>query len=969
MISAVDGGERIRAMRFTGTWRRYQELALEAFDRDVTAGTRRTHIVAPPGSGKTLLGVEIARRIGRPALVLAPNTAVQSQWLRTVAGFANGAGVAADDPSGAIACLTYQSMCRLDDPAALLGDLAARRWAQERAGAVAQTPNEVLADAATWTGEAARRRDDEQARITASIKREIARAEHGDLHVGQLLSPAVRERLAALKAGGVGTIVLDECHHLASLWGYVVRAIVEELRDVHLVGLTATAPEELTREEADLYTRLLGPVDFTVPTPAVVRDGFLAPYQELAWLTEPLETERRWMAERDTRFRELVTALHGDPDGPWSFPAWVLTRLRQRRRGDDDAAEVSWASFVRDQPDLAEAGARFLASAGLALPEGVPHGEAFRSPPRLDDWVVLLEDYALRCLGAQSEPGAAARYDAIAAALRELGLTLTRQGIRRGASHVDRLLMSSAAKSLALADVIACELDARAGDLRALILVDTERPRATVDPDLATVIREGAGTAGEAVRALAADARTQVVRPVLVSGRGVRCHTDDAAVVATAISTDAHPVRVEPDEDGLARLVSDGAGWTPAVWVAAVTAAFDRGAVRALVGTRAMLGEGWDAPCVNVVVDMTAATTSVSVTQMRGRSLRLDPDAPDKIASNWDVVCVAPGLARGEADYERFVRKHLHVFAPCEDGVIEAGPSHVHPALGPFAPPPSRDFAEINAHVARRAADHIRARERWLLGTPYVGAETAAVVVRPPRERHVDPPPAGRLDHPPDYSVSLGGPITFGGAAVAAGVFAGTFLTPAGWLALAGVPVATTWAMWRASRAEADSLHEVLPIDFAAAAIRDAYVDLGEISAEAGASLAIEPRESGYLRVWLRDATPGEGALFASALDDMLDPAAPPRYLVSRPVPLPGKVRTFLRALFRRRWQMNAWVPVPADLGRRKDRAEAFARGASRWLGPGTLVYTVRSDAGHDALAEAHAAEPSWEPTHRRVWV
>ena len=54
-------------------------------------------------------------------------------------------------------------------------------------------------------------------------------------------------------------------------------------------------------------------MDFTVPTPAVVRDGHLAPYQELAYLTEPLPSEREWLAEHDTRFRELITALHDEP--------------------------------------------------------------------------------------------------------------------------------------------------------------------------------------------------------------------------------------------------------------------------------------------------------------------------------------------------------------------------------------------------------------------------------------------------------------------------------------------------------------------------------------------------------------------------------------------------------------------------------------------------------------------------------
>src|SRR5204863_8777490 len=65
---------RIERLAFRGRWRHYQELALEAFQCDADAGRRRTHIVAPPGSGKTLIGLEIMRRLGAWALVLVPNT-------------------------------------------------------------------------------------------------------------------------------------------------------------------------------------------------------------------------------------------------------------------------------------------------------------------------------------------------------------------------------------------------------------------------------------------------------------------------------------------------------------------------------------------------------------------------------------------------------------------------------------------------------------------------------------------------------------------------------------------------------------------------------------------------------------------------------------------------------------------------------------------------------------------------------
>ena len=40
-----------------------------------------------PGSGKTLLGVELIRRVGKRALVLAPNQGIQQQWPRAVGEF------------------------------------------------------------------------------------------------------------------------------------------------------------------------------------------------------------------------------------------------------------------------------------------------------------------------------------------------------------------------------------------------------------------------------------------------------------------------------------------------------------------------------------------------------------------------------------------------------------------------------------------------------------------------------------------------------------------------------------------------------------------------------------------------------------------------------------------------------------------------------------------------------------------
>ena len=965
-------------LSFGGTWRRYQKAAIAAFERDREAGRRRTHLVAPPGSGKTLLGVELVRRIGRRALVLAPNSAVQMQWPRAVRQFGSAADVArtaGPQPGFPIACMTYQSLCQLDDPEIAVRQVVAARWATERAAAMGVDVEDVEREAARYEGAAAERRTGELARLTSVVKREIARGEYAGVELAELLSAQARARVSALRAGSVGAIVLDECHHLASMWGYVVRAVLAELgdEDIHVIGLTATPPSDLDGHESELYEELLGPVDFTVPTPAVVRDGHLAPYQELAWLTEPLDSERAWLAEHDTRFKELVTALHDDAEGPHSFPLWVITRLRERRRSADDDAQVPWEAFQRSRPALARAGVRFLASAGLALPDGAPRGEAYRRSPDLEDWLVLLEDYALRCLHVSPAREAADRYAAVAAALGELGFRLTRRGIRRGTSEVDRLLTGSQAKAFGLVEVLAAEMESRGDALRALVLCDAELAEARPDPLLGGVLDPAAGTARHALIALGADIRTAPLRPLLVSGRGLRCLPADAEVLLAALVAAAEDQLSLPEwaaePDGvLISLRSSGAEWVPRAWVELATRVLESGISGTLIGTRALLGEGWDCPAVNCLVDMTVAATGVSVQQMRGRSLRLDPGDPDKLASNWDVVCVAPDLVRGSADYARFVRKHLHLYAPADDGEIEAGPSHVHPELSPFVPPPVGRLAELNRAMLVRAAARDEARERWRIGEPYRGADLRTLVAR----RHGGATGEAETGEEPAKSAPLSQrvPLAVAGAGLLvalAAMFVVVAALPAGLALAAGGLV---WAALRLRRAR-ERLPVVLPLDHAARSVIDAYRELGELSDAAAGSLAIEPRDSGYLRCVLTEATPEESARFATALDELVAVADTPRYLVTRPLPDPdtGAATLLWRVLRRRPPFPVRHHPVPADLGARKDRAEAFARAWARHLGPTGLVFTQRSDEGRRARAEAASQDGGYETLVRDIWV
>jgi hypothetical protein len=323
---------------------------------------------------------------------------------------------------------------------------------------------------------------------------------------------------------------------------------------------------------------------------------------------------------------------------------------------------------------------------------------------------------------------------------------------------------------------------------------------------------------------------------------------------------------------------------------------------------------------------------------------------------------------RGSADYERFVRKHLNLFAPAEDGEVEAGPSHVHPELGPFGPPPVEHLRDLNRQQLERAQNRAGARERWQIGTPYRGVELPTLLVRGKRMPGAAAPPAK-----PAKPLHLSQRIPIATGLVGGFAFAVLGILAASPALLAGLVLAPLGLGWSAVRLRNAKrrMPLVLPLDAAARSVADAYKELGELSDAAVQSLTIEPRAAGYLRVELAKATPAEGKKFAAALDELVGVSDTPRYLVSRPLadPRRGALGLLGRVLTRRPPFEERLHPVPTDLARNKERATVFAAAFRRRVGPGRLVFTQRTEEGHAARAEAASADGGYETLVRDVWV
>ncbi len=66
----------------TVTWRKYQKQLLERLPN--YKENQSVHLVVPPGSGKTYLGIEIIRQLNEKTLILVPSLVLKQQWIRTI---------------------------------------------------------------------------------------------------------------------------------------------------------------------------------------------------------------------------------------------------------------------------------------------------------------------------------------------------------------------------------------------------------------------------------------------------------------------------------------------------------------------------------------------------------------------------------------------------------------------------------------------------------------------------------------------------------------------------------------------------------------------------------------------------------------------------------------------------------------------------------------------------------------------
>lgn len=158
---------------FKYPWRKYQNRVLEELSQHLS--NRHLHVIAPPGSGKTVLGLEVMLRLNKPVVILTPTIAIRNQWI--------------------------QRFCELFLQSEVIPD-----WISK------DIRNPKFMTVSTYQGVHA-------VCNNTSIAEVIEEDSDNNIEDSEDTSNKnIDAVIAGLKEQGVNTIVLDEAHHLKNEW-------------------------------------------------------------------------------------------------------------------------------------------------------------------------------------------------------------------------------------------------------------------------------------------------------------------------------------------------------------------------------------------------------------------------------------------------------------------------------------------------------------------------------------------------------------------------------------------------------------------------------------------------------------------------------------------------------------------------------------------------------------------------------
>ena len=515
--------------------------------------------------------------------------------------------------------------------------------------------------------------------------------------------------LASLKAQKVATLCLDECHHLRNEWWKSLEAFRKQYEQLQVISLTATPPYDSEPELWERYIRMCGEIDQEITVPELVKEATLCPHQDFVYICSPTAEESEHIMLFEDRKWEYIHQLLVNPD----FQA--LVSGSKVLKGDISS------DVLLEDPKYLSAILIFMHSQGLTIPDSLENLLGAKHLPQVNSyWLELLLQSVLYQTPDWYEDPNGFR-EKLESNLKARGLIEQRQVFLVKSKSRDKILNQSLGKLSGIADIFLTEYKSMGRDLRQLVLADYIRKdfATYLGDNQATISQLGVLTYFESIRRKAQEHEISVSLAVL-SGSVVILPTNVAAELKELLP------QVHLSFSSIGQLDQEdyvlvGFPSTAKGIVVAVTELFQRGRIQVLVGTKSLLGEGWDAPCVNSLILGSFVGSFMLSNQMRGRAIRTWQGHPEKTSNIWHLVAIQPEpliTLSGEEptldsnqDLQTLSRRMEHFLGLAyNQESIETGLDRLDFPKPPFR---KKQIREYNERVKSLSKDRAGLRKKW----------------------------------------------------------------------------------------------------------------------------------------------------------------------------------------------------------------------------------------------------------------
>lgn len=877
-------------LSFKGQWRQYQQRVLDKSESFMDDG--KIHLVAAPGSGKTTLGIEFIRRFGNPTLILVPTVTIRQQWVdRIKQAFLSDANQAEQLISQdlkrpkMITVATYQ--------------------------ALHSAMNQVVGDSLIEDTD------------------DTAQQEHFNFQDFDIRK--------TFEDKDLGTLCLDECHHLRNEWWKSLEIFRKSFPKIKMISLTATPPYEGEPALWERYISMCGEIDEEITVPELVKEGTLCPHQDYVYFAFPTKEERTQLDQFEKQKLNFLTKLSTDMN--FSNTIQSSPALRNQISDDDLLANPKYLSAILI----------FLRSKELPFPQRFQELLAAKTLPTftLEWFETLLNGIIFQVpnwFGFTEEALNQLKSD-----LKANGLIERNQVKLIRNKKQDVLLNQSLGKLNAVRDIFKAEYQALGSNLRQLVLTDFIRKdfQIHLGDNNAQFTQLGVLSYFESIR-----------REIIEQSWTVPVAVLTGSLVIIPTSAKEHLERLIPNSrlsyDVIGQLsqedylkVSISGSYHDLV--TALTQLFQDGYIQVIIGTKSLLGEGWDAPCVNSLILASFVGSFMLSNQMRGRAIRVWPDNPNKTSNIWHLVSInlSPKkwfeIQNAEEKYDETLELQLYGLSPDLDLLdrrmtqflglhyteltIESGIDRLDLNQLTFS---QKGLEKLNQNAITLSQKRQELKDRWQEALPLNEEMEVA------NEVEVDKQflPLAYLN---DWKKAL---LLFQALVVSFNIYDASKYVIGGSLSnfnltillLAVIALAIVWGRYAIYKSPYKRL-EVF-----GEAIHQALLDAGQIETKESAPRVVrDSKQALYNAIYLKGASMKEKEIFAQAITEFFAPIENQRYILKAS---------------RKVVDQTEYFAVPSMFERRKDDATAFLERIQKSVGKYDLIYT-RSAQGRPILLEA----------------